>query len=347
MADTPITVTRAAISIAVPGTVSDRTGSVTTASFQADGKASTFAATVAIAAASLAPSPSVVNLDWEGDLLGISVATAAPTIVTNNVGGIASVARDPGTISLSGSDVALSLGATGSPRIAVDSTSLGFDGLDATLEKVTHFTNARFSLSPKNVLLSKDIPVVAASPSIAPQDITFSLSNTPVGEIEGARPTIAGQSIGLAVTWTLPVSNAGIDVSGAKTPLQVTIDNGVRIAEGEPFFTGQTFPLSVGIKVEAASPSITAYEVTRNWGTIVNADGEPQSFIAFAPGEIELSNTFTLGIEFDRAEVEVGGGDIDLYLGTGAPNEARIEHGGWQIYSALSNPITSATHGTS
>ncbi len=342
MADTAITVTSAAISIGTPDVYSDREGSLTAGAISFAGGAIALALSMGLTSAPFEIAGKVINLSVTGSTLSVSVGTALPTIQGYNVGGIAQAIFEVGDVSLTGSDITFSIAEAADPSIAVEVGSPTITGSDVDFSDERYFNQATFSIAGKSIGLLRQAVVVSASPQIAGSDITLTAAATYTIGVDTAAPTIAGQSFTLNKTWATEVTAASFNVNGAKSPLQVTIDNGIVPAQAEFEAAGLVIPLDIGITVSPASFSIAGQDLDFGFDWTVEVEPEIESNGPHPRVEgqaIDLLLTFTLGMDFDRAEIELEAGEIDLYLGSGAPTTIKGYDSSWSIHGTASAPI--------
>jgi hypothetical protein len=364
MADTPITVTRAAIGIAVPDTESivDVGLGVTSASPSFANQTATFPRTVAITVAAASFAGSSVGLEWSGTTGVVSVNAATPSFFAYNVGGDAKVERDHADISLAGSDVTLTIAAAGAFSLSVDHAQPGFTAYDVPTYEDRFFDSAAPSLSGKSVGLVRGAGVTNASFSIAGKDVgLFVFSSQSIGvvaanitltpqnierswlvSIDQASPFFVGNNIALSQTEHLQIAVNPANISFAGS--SVAGNFSLAVTQAEPSFAGNDIGRGDGTTVTAAAPSIAGQDIAADRSLAVVSSAP-----SFVGRSITLDWTIDNGVIVVAAEpgfVGVTTGDVDFILGNTMPvTEATPSLAGSVITLAVTDNKSISVHG--
>jgi len=343
MADTPITVTTAAISIAVPDIVTslDKAIAVTQADLQAAPQAAVLALVMSLTAAGITPDGKAVGLVQTQDTLTISVEAAATSIIGTNVDGRRGIPVLSGQLTFSPSDVNLLFSPTGR-IIGVDSAIPTISGSEVVPELVHHFDYARPAFAGQSVGLRRAIPVAVGSFDIGGSSVTLTLSVAPILPVDKADITFAGQDVALLQTWAVEVTAASFDIDGIDVELQFQIADGISVSPAVFQFAGQEVTLDNGIKFTESTFTFAGQAVAFDQTCLVEQVGGEGGQYTILGQEIDLSNTFTLGTTVVAEEFELGGSQIFLFLGSGAPTKIIGAFSSWTAHGSFSAPIVVA-----
>mgnify|MGYP001321676717 CR=1 FL=1 len=345
MADTPLTVTSAALTISTPTTTSvlDRAVAIASTALQPTIATVSFALVMGLTVVSIQPVPSAVALNWQQSgsnwVIDVAAATIAPVPYTvEGSRGTPVVTAIP---TLSGSTVNLAY-----QRMFVDSGAPSILGQDVGLEENQFFGRAAPTIAGQAIALSKGTPVVSATPTIAGSNITLTPSVSPAFSFVSATPTIAPQDITLNLNFSLASASASFSVIGSNVNLQWQQTNAVNVAEAHPVLTPSDIVLARAIPFTTATPSIAGQTIgfRYDWVLPVVSLG-PELDTPFGPvgQEIGLSFPFALGLTTELLNVTFVGQDIALFLGSGEPTTIKVAQTSPSIQISLGAPITVAT----
>lgn len=335
MADTPITVTQAAITLSTPATVSSiNTGlNVTKADLQPAPKSIAGNRNVAITVAALQPVPKAIGLNWTTSgpnwTLSVNAATIQPFLY-DVVGrrGTPVITANP---TLVGQTINLAY-----RRAFVIAANPAFAGKTIALQENHFFVRGAPLLSGKTIGLRKGTPVISASLSLSGKSITLTLGASPIYQIVTATPTIAGQSIGLNLTFSLATATTALSILGQNVEMQWRRNDATNVSEAHPVLSPKTIVLNRAIRISSTAFSLSGQAIAFKYDWIFPID------IA-APGiagqEIGLSFSYTLGYTFSPAQVSFATGNIVLYLGDGQPRQAKVSQSSEHIQIQLKAPI--------
>ena len=343
MADTPITVTRAAPTLNTPTTTSvlDRAISVTAASLQPTTQTVAFALVMGLTSAAVQPVANNVNLDWQRPSTDWTISVGAATLTPQlyAVEGRRGIPVGTAIPTLSGNEVNLAY-----RKVFVDVTALSPVGQDLGLEENHFFDRAAPVIAGQNIGLSKGTPVVSATPTIAAQTITLTLGAAPVFAVDSATPTLACQDVALNWNFAVAPASSAFSIIGQNIGLQWQINNGISIDPAVMAPAGQTIVLDRSQIVSSTALSVAGQSIgfKYDWSLPVTVANE-EAGLSISGQEIGLSFSFTLGTVVTPATLSVSAQDVGLFLGSGAPTIVKISQTAPSIQIGLGAPITTTS----
>lgn len=345
MADTPITVTRAVPTLATPDTTSilDRAITVTAAALQPASSAIAFALVMGLTGVAIEPAPKAVALNWQqsGSNWVIDVNSANFTFQPYPVEGRRGIPVGHATPTFTPQVVNLAY-----RRVYIEPGLPTFVGQDLILEENAFFVRAAPTLTPRNIGLSRGIPVTSAALTFSPQTITLTPSTSGAFAFDSAVPTFAPQDIGLQLNFSLAVDSAPLSFVGNNVELQWGRTDVIDVSTAIPVLTPSNIILARHIPVTEAVLSFAGQEIGFRYDWILPVDSlGPNLDDGFGPfgQEIGLTFQFTLGLTTELLNVTFVGQDISLYLGSGEPTEVKVFQTSPSIQISLGAPITVAT----
>jgi hypothetical protein len=291
---------------------------------------------MALTAGALTPTANAVGLTWTQDTLTISVTAAAPSLFCYPVEGRRGIPVATAIPTIQGSTIAFQF-TGGAQAVGVDTGIPTLLGQDLGLEENHFFSNARVSLAGQSVGLSRGTPVITATPTLAASNITLTLSVGGVLPVGAAAPTFAPQDIVLSKTWDIAVASTAFDIDGSDVGFNYTIVDGVRVDPALFSIVGASnlnFSLGLGIPIASTAVSIAAYAIGLKYDWFLSVDRER---IDLNGQEIDLSFSYTLGYSVGAAELSIIGNDITLFLGDGRPRRVKYSFSSDHIEISLSN----------
>jgi hypothetical protein len=310
---------------------------MTAASISPSASAITGILAMAVSTTALQPAPQAVALNWQqsGTSWVIDVAAATFTFQPYAVEGRRGIPVVSATPTIAGQTINLAY-----RHAYIESTQLTFATQDAVLEENHFFVRAAPTIAGQAIALHKGTPVISATPTLAPSDITLTIGGSTDYQIVSAALTFTPQDIGLQLNFSLAVDSTQLAPTSANLDLQWQKTDAVNVAEAHPVLTPGDIVMTQGIPVIAAIPAFAGQDVTFVYDQMVVV--EPAEF-EITSQDIDLDLTFTLGVTIVPAEFSIVGSDISAFLGSGRVDDARVEYHATEGYASFTvNQMTSS-----